>query len=197
MVGPQVDTDAFTTIFSFATELKNLLPNQADRDFVDTLLARENIDTGTLDIWGSGQTTIPVGADDFIPVYLDLPTDGSVLPVCVNNEYDPDGDGNKPGEWRYLRFTTTGGSSAWTITATANDLDPDVRDRADPDMYLYRNGTELGRGWSAADDQEVFNTIVLSADTYTIAFEDWRFEDPDMSSDYPERVCFDITANPN
>ena len=204
MVGPQVDTDAFTTIFSFATELKNLLPNQADRDFVDTLLARENIDTGTLDIWGSGQTTIPAGADDFIPIYLDLPTDGSVLPVCVNNEWDPDGDGNKPGEWRYFRFTTTGGPSAWTITATANpappptnDLDPNVRDRADPDLFLYRNGTELGRGWSGADDQEVFNTIVLSADTYTIAFEDWRFEDPDMSSDYPERVCFDITANPN
>ena len=204
MVGPQVDTDAFTTIFSFATELKKVLTDQADRDFVDALLSRENVDTGTLDEWASGQTTVPAGADDFVPVYLDLPTDGSVLPVCVNNEYDPDGDGNKPGEWRYFRFTTTGGSVAWTITATANpappptnDPDPNVRDRADPDMFLYRNGAELGRGWSGDDDQEVFNTISLSADTYTIAFQDWRFEDPAMASDYPARVCFDITANPN
>ena len=64
-------------------------------------------------------------------------------------------------------------------------------------MFLYRNGRELGRGVSFADDQEIFNTIFLSADTYTIAFQDWRFEDPDRVSDYPQRVCFDITANPN
>ena len=218
MVDPQVDTDAFTTIFSFATELKNLLPNQADRDFVDALLERENIDTGALDIWASGQTTVPAGADDFVPVYQDLPTDGSILPVCVNSEFDPDGDGNKPGEWRYLRFETTGVPRSWSLKAQANpvppvtndppDPDPNARgpqDRSDPDFYLYRNGDWLSwqnfgqtnSGTSGDADVETLVTISLSADVYTIAFQDWRFEDPDVASDYPERVCFDITANPN
>ena len=210
MVGPQVNTDAFTTIFSFATELKNVLTDQADRDFVDALLRRENVDTGLLDEWASGQTTAPVGADDFVPVYLDLPTDGSVLPVCVNNEYDPDGDGNKPGEWRYFRFITTGAPRSWTLTAQADPVPPPTndrtgRDRSDPDFYLYRNGNwlswpdfgETNSGTSGDADFENLVTIDLSADTYTVAFQDWRYEDPEITSDYPERVCFNITANPN
>jgi hypothetical protein len=210
MVGPQVNTDAFTTIFSFATELKNVLTNQADRDFVDALLVRENIDTDTLDEWASGQTTVPAGADDFVPVYLDLPTDGSVLPICVNREYDPDGDGNKPGEWRYFRFVTTGGARSWTLTAQADPVPPVTsdasgRDRSDPDFYLYRNGNwlswanfgETNSGTSGDADIENLVTINLSADTYTVAFHDWRFEDTEIVSDYPERVCFNITANPN
>jgi hypothetical protein len=222
MVGPQVDTEAFTTIFSFATELKNILTDPADRDFVDALLNRENIDTGTLDEWASGQTTVPAGADDFVPVYLDLPTDGSVLPVCVNNEFDPDGDGNKPGEWRYFRFITTGASRSWTLTAQADPVPPPTndppipptlenpnprqpQDRSDPDFYLYRNGNWLSwrdfaqtnSGTSGDADLENLVTIDLTADTYTVAFQDWRFEDPDIASDYPTRVCFNITANPN
>jgi len=187
-----------------------VLTNQADRDFVDALLVRENIDTDTLDEWASGQTTVPAGADDFVPVYLDLPTDGSVLPICVNREYDPDGDGNKPGEWRYFRFVTTGGARSWTLTAQADPVPPVTsdasgRDRSDPDFYLYRNGNwlswanfgETNSGTSGDADIENLVTINLSADTYTVAFHDWRFEDTEIVSDYPERVCFNITANPN
>jgi hypothetical protein len=187
-----------------------VLTDQADRDFVDALLRRESVDTGLLDEWASGQTTAPVGADDFVPVYLDLPTDGSVLPVCVNNEYDPDGDGNKPGEWRYFRFITTGAPRSWTLTAQADPVPPPTndrtgRDRSDPDFYLYRNGNwlswpdfgETNSGTSGDADFENLVTIDLSADTYTVAFQDWRYEDPEITSDYPERVCFNITANPN
>ncbi len=50
MIGPQANTEAFTTIFSFATELKAMLTDPADRSFVDDLLNRENVDTGSLDI---------------------------------------------------------------------------------------------------------------------------------------------------
>jgi len=88
------------------------------------------------------------------------------------------------------------------------DPDPNERgpqDRSDPDFYLYRNGDWLSwqnfgqtnSGTSGDADVETLVTISLSADVYTIAFQDWRFEDPDVASDYPERVCFDITANPN
>ena len=210
MIGPQSTTEAFTTIFSFGTALKSMLPDAADRAFVDSLLNRENIDTGSLNIWGDGQTTQPGGAD-FLPVYEDLPLDGTPIDICTNSDYDPDGDGNKPGEWRYLRFTTSG-SSSWRAIATANPAPPPTQtsgaDRSDPDMWLYRNGDLLnicpgvdcfdtGSGVSGDPDGETMDTRTLSADTYTLAFNDWRFGDEERSSDYPSETCFTITMNPS
>jgi hypothetical protein len=209
MIGAQKDTAAFTTIFSFATELKSLLADPADRTYIDNLLNRENVDTGLLNIWGDGQTTQPGGAD-FLPVYQDLPLDGSPLDLCTNSDYDSDGDGNKPGEWRYLRFTTTG-SGRWRAVATADPAPPPTQtggaDRSDPDMWLYRNGDlmnvcpgatciDTGSGVSGDPDNETMDTTTLSADTYTIAFNDWRFGDEERASDYPAETCFTITMNP-
>jgi len=209
MIGPQASTEAFTTIFSFATELKAILSDPADRSFVDDLLNREEVDTGSLDIWGSGQTTQP-GAADFLPVYQDLPLDGSPLELCTNSDYDPDGDGNKPGEWRYLRFTTSS-AGRWRAIATANPAPPPTQtggeDRSDPDFWLYRNGDIMntcpggdcqatGSGVTGAPDAETMDTTTLSSDTYTIAFNDWRFGDEESASDYPSETCFTITMNP-
>jgi hypothetical protein len=209
MNGGQKDTEAFTTIFSFATELKSLLSAPADRAFVDDLLNRENIDTAGLNIWGDGQTSQPGGAD-FLPVYEDLPLDGTPLNLCTNSDYDPDGDGNKPGEWRYLRFTTSA-SGRWRAVATANPAPPPTQsggeDRSDPDMWLYRNGNLLnicpgatcqdtGSGVTGQADTETMDTATLTADTYTMAFNDWRFGDEERANDYPSETCFIITMNP-
>ena len=209
MNGGLKDTEAFTTIFAFATELKSILTDPADRAFVDSLLDRENIDTGSLNIWGDGQNRQPPGAD-FLPVYEDLPLDGTPFDICTNSDYDPDGDGNKPGEWRYFRFTTSA-SVRWRAIATANPAPPPTQtggaDRSDPDMWLYRNGSILnscpggncqatGSGVTGEADRETMDTTTLSADTYTMAFNDWRFGDEDRASDYPSETCFTITMNP-
>ena len=209
MASAQKGTEAFTTIFSFATELRSMLSDSADQAFLDALLDRENIDTGTLDIWGDGQTRQPGGAD-FLPVYEDLPLDGSPLDICTNSDYDPDGDGNKPGEWRYLRFTTAG-AGRWRAIATANPAPPPTQasgeDRSDPDMWLYRDGDlmnicpgatcqDTGSGVSVQADTETMDTTTLNADTYTLAFNDWRFGDDERASDYPSETCFTITMNP-
>ncbi len=213
MTGSQRTTAAFTTLFSFGTYLlQNVDPT--DVAFVESQLNRENVDTGVgiLDIWGSGQATQPANwannkpVRDLLPLYTNLVPGGATLNLCVNDDQVIDQDGNKPGEWRYFRITTTGAARTWTITAQANPVPPPtndppptppdvIRDRADPDMYLYRNGVELGRGWSGDDDREVFPTPSLAAGTYTLAFQDWRYEDEAKSSDYPDRVCFDFTMN--
>ncbi len=70
-----------------------------------------------------------------------------------------------------------------------------VRDRADPDVFLYRRGVVLGASRSPDDDREQFAMGLLPAGTYTLAFQDWRYEDTEIASDYPDRVCFDITLN--
>jgi hypothetical protein len=34
---------------------------------------------------------------------------------------------------------------------------------------------------------------MLPADVYVADVHEWRFEDPDASSDYPDQICFDLT----
>jgi len=202
MTGPQRTTPAFTTIFSFAAELRPMLP-ETDRDFVDTQLNRENIDTGLVDIWGDGQTTTPSGARnggrDLTPIYTEVPTDGSIANVCINNDYVVDDVVNKLSDWRYLRFTTpTAGT--WRVTAQANPVppptndppNPDIRDRSDPDLYIWRDGRFVTSGRSGDADIEIMERS-FDAATYVIEMQEWRHEDDDAASDFPSRVCFDIS----
>ncbi len=206
MTGFQRDTAAFTTLFSFATGLRQNV-DPADIDFVDGLLAEENVDTAVLDIWASGQSTQPVfwhngnAVLDLLPLYTQIVPGGPTENLCVNNGQVIDQHGNKPGEWRYLRFTLASPQSL-TLTLQANPVPPPttdpttgVRDRADPDMFLYRNGQWLGDSRSPDDDREQFIMGTLAAGTYTVAIQDWRYEDTEIANDYPDRVCFDITLN--
>jgi hypothetical protein len=213
MTGFQKNTEAFTTIFSFATGLRQNV-DPVDIAFIDAQLERENIDTIGLDIWASNQATKPTNWDngkpvrDLLPLYTELTPGGPAVNLCVNDDQVRDQDGNKPGEWRYLYFTLNGQQNL-TLTAQANplppptsDTRPGARDRADPEMYLYRGGALLADSRSPDDDREIFDMPALGAGTYTVAFQDWRYEDgntpddPDAkASDYPSQVCFDFTLN--
>jgi hypothetical protein len=74
-------------------------------------------------------------------------------------------------------------------------------------MWLYRDGDlmnicpgatcqDTGSGVSVEADTETMDTTTLNADTYTLAFNDWRFGDAERASDYPSETCFTITMNP-
>ncbi len=208
MTGPQRATEAFTSLFSFATELRNnVLP--ADLPFVDSQLARENVDLAALNIYGDGQTTQPVGARDVIPVYTELPINGTVLNICTNSDFDNGRNGNKLSEHRFLRFTSVS-SAQYNVVVVPNPVPPPttdmqppppdppivIRDRSDPDVYIYRNGQRVATGNSGVDDSETFTTPTLPADTYVVDLQEWRFEDEDASSDYPAQICFDVTMSP-
>lgn len=204
MTGPQRNTDALTTLFSFATELRQSL-NTAQRTFVDTQLQRENIETATIDIWASDQgniTTPPNLLRDVLPLYTALPIDGSIVNICANSDYDSGRDGNKLAEYRYLTFTTTS-SAQYTITiatttATPATADPDDRDQSDPDMFVYRRGVEVARGISGTANIEVFTTPSLSPGTYVADLQEFRYEDEDGAPDsFPEQICFDVSMSPS
>jgi hypothetical protein len=206
MTGAQRTTDAFTSLFSFATALRSIVP-AADLAFVDSQLARENVDLVALNIYGDGQTAQPAGARDVLPVYTDLPIDGTVLNICTNSDFDNGRDGNKLSEHRYLRFTSSS-SAAYNVAVvpipvpppTADSPDPTdpslPRDRSDPDVYIYRNGQLVAFGNSGVDDSETFTTQVLPADTYVMDLQEWRYEDEDASTDFPEQICFNVTMSP-
>ncbi|MDJ0710541.1 MAG: hypothetical protein QNJ14_09135 [Woeseiaceae bacterium] len=208
MFGPQANTPAFTTLFSFATEIRNGL-SAADVAFVDSQLDRENIERATLDIWGSNQnliTTAPNQSRDVLPLYTDMPVDGSPINICTNSDYETGREGNKLAEHRYLRLTTTQ-SRAYNVTITTTTPTPPtsdpaptppdvIRDQSDPDMFIYRRGTLVAFGNSGDDNSETFTTQTLPADTYVAALQEWRYEDESASSDFPEQICFDVTFTP-
>ena len=201
MINEQANTPAFTTLFSFGTELRANLTG-ADRTMLETLLAAENVELTGLDIWGSTQTIVPGGSRDVLPLYTDLPVDGTLTSVCVNSDFDSGRDGNKLSEHRYFRIVTSS-SSTYDVEVVPNpvpppttDTDPDVRDRSDPDMFIWLNGGLVAVGNGPEDDREAFTTQSLPAGTYVANVEEWRYSDDEASSDYPEQICFDITMQP-
>lgn len=200
MVGPQSATPAFTTLFSFATELRSML-GPTERAFVDTQLAREDIVTTGIDIWGSNQDSIaefPNQSRDVLPLYTTLPTDGTTINICANSDFDSGRDGNKLAEYRYLTFTTSSAAQydvvVTTTTATPVTADPDDRDQSDPDIVIFRRDQVVAIGLSPDENQETVTTQTLPADTYIASLQEWRFEDEEGAPDsFPEQICFDVS----
>ena len=209
MFGPQANTQAFTTLFSFATELRNQVAGP-DLAFVDSQLERENIEVTMLDIWGTSQNLIPDApnqARDVLPLYTTMPIDGSPINICTNSDYDNRRDGNTLASHRYLRFTSTEtrryNVAVTTTTPTPPTTDPaptppdEIRDQSDPDVYIWRRGQLVGLGTSGADNSETFTTQLLPPDTYVVSLQEWRYEDSEgASSDFPEQICFNVTFTP-
>jgi hypothetical protein len=207
MTGPQVSTPAFTTVFSFAAELRSTL-NAGDAAFLDAQLLRENINPTGLDIWGDNATNDADGGRDVLPLYTDIVADGTPLSICVNSDYDSGRGGNKLAESRFLRISVPSTRqypvTMTTTTATPPTGDPAptppdvIRDQSDPDMYIYRNGGLVATGTSPDENSEVFTTqnALLAGVTHVADIEEWRYDDDSASSDFPEQICFDITIGP-
>ena len=199
ITGPQVSTDAFTTIFSFAAELRQTL-DPAGQALLDAQLIREDMTPG-FDIWGVGEANTAGGAADVTPIYTDLTADGSIVPICVNSQFDNGRDGNKLTENRFLRITVPLTDeydvTMATTTPTPATPAPGDRDQSDPDIYLFQGPQFIDQGISADENIETFRTPVLQAgETYIAAVEDQRFDDELTPSSYPERICFDVSFAP-
>lgn len=176
MVGPQKDTPAMTSLFSFATHLRAASDGWA-RGEIDTLLDKINTVKGDdLDIWGAKQTypadlvAIQPGSKDFvIPVYQDL-VPGMSMKVCGTDAFGT--DQNKLGNYQFLR--------AQIAAVDAGDyelfLAPDVPLGADEWVFLvlYSRGAmvaELGVEAPAADDKI---QVRLDSGDYVVAVLDKR-----------------------
>ena len=208
MVGPHAFGEAFTTVFSFASELRSMLPPE-DQAFLDSQLVREDMTPGT-DKWGVGELNdaSPDGqqSSDVLPLYIDMPMNGTVVNVCSNDFYDGSGDGNKLAVYRYLRLdvSTTSAFDVRVITTTTADLPPDdpedARDQSDPDLFIFRDGRveDLDNiGNSGEANEEIFTTAVLSGpDTYVADLREFRYADPESPVGFPDRMCFDVSFTP-
>lgn len=208
LTGAQATTAAFTSIFSFAAELRNEAPLAAT--FIDALLVDHNITmAGGVDIYGSTETNDRGGAADVLPVYTTVIPDGSTINICSNDQFDGSYNGNKLSTHRYLRMTVSNQSSlTFSVTTTTpmpNPDDPaDEHDQSDPDVLYFRNGQIQNRvvggvpqGLSGDANQEVFTTPnAVAPGDYVIDLHEFRYEDDLSPANYPSRTCFDVTIGP-
>jgi len=209
MVGPQQFGESWTSLFSFATELRGSLDAQGVA-LLDSQLDRANVLSGVdLDIWATSETNdanVPANISPLVlPLYTDYIAGDSPIEICVDSYLDGlNRHGNNPGEDRYLRITVPVEDeydvSVVTTTPTPVSADPNDRDQSDPDIYIV-DGTgpvTVGAGFSSSENFEpTFRTSRMFTDrTYVARVEDWRFDDAEASIDYPQRICFDVSLAP-
>lgn len=140
------NTDAFCTIFSLITYLKE--ENPPDAAAIDALVEGEDIVSATMDIWGSTETN-NAGDANTLPVYNLLTVGGGSIQVTCSDTF---GDWNKLLN-RHLFYFEILSPGSYTITAV-----PDVN--GDCDLVLYKNGVEIGR---EEDNWEgVTETLIIS-----------------------------------
>lgn len=208
MTGPQAATPAFTSIFTFATYLKQQVPGQAT--YIDNLLTSHNIVANGIEIYASTELNAAGATEDVFPLYTDVFL-GTPETICVNSQFDSGRDGNKLSESRYLRLTLNSNRqvsftmnrvdppptmpSAGYNCQTAPDTDPEIHEHSDPDFLGYRNGGLYVVGLSCEPNSEVESNVSLAAGTYVFDINDYRHADDETPVGYPERVCFEFTAN--
>ncbi len=208
MTGPLRGSPAFTSIFSFMTYVRQQGTGQ--EPFIDALLA-ENAINPVIDIWGSNeQNSLPGTPDDVIPVYTSIMLGGPAVNICVNSQFDNGRQGNKLSEHRFLRLNLSSPAQV-TFTATASPApsqptigfdctaspnDPENSQHSDPDFSVWANGQLVESGFSCSPNVETTTSSeLLGAGDYVIDLNEYRFEDPTSPVAFPERVCFDVTAN--
>jgi hypothetical protein len=218
MTDTQSTTEAFTTIFSFATELRALL-NSGDQAGLDAQLAREDMTAAGLDIWGSNELNTAGGASDVMPIYKDIIPNGIPVRICSNSQFDLSVDidgnrdrfGNQLTEHRFLRMDVST-QSRYTIKIdtvnppstppagydcnTVLSTDPDLHQHSDPDVMIFGEGIAampFPEGLSCVPNQEVATTFMLATGNYVLDINEFRYADPDSPQDYPDQTCFDVT----
>lgn len=202
MVGPQVNTDAFTSIFSFATALRSA--NGSSSNAIGNLLSGENIN-GQGD-FGTGETNSGTDAG-FTAVYTDIAVGTPVTGLCTTSNASGN-DGNKLGNRRFLRFVkSTAGSVTIQATGVGSGTVTGAGLAEDPDILVHRRGVTqdfgmnngLPIGQSDAVRQESM-TVTLAAGTYVLEVYDYEVIDPTVPANQrpstPRCMSLSISGSP-
>ncbi len=136
LTGPQATTDGLTSVFTFASYLRD--ENPADVAAINALLASGDISGGNggIDLYGEEETNAGAAdgvteTDDVLPLYTNIPTNNFQRTLCSNADQ---GDFNKLSNRRYLKFTVdAAGTFRFRLEATTRPLGSNV----DPDFAIY------------------------------------------------------------
>lgn len=163
ITGAEKNTDALTTIYSFASAL--IAANPSSASGIRALLTRESI--AGADAFGTGETNF-ANKGTLSPLYSTVTLNGGAVPVCGTVDF---GTYNKLGNRRFLRFDLASSRSV-QITAQGPTTGTPA---ADPDIGLWRRGL-IGTSDNTGTT-EIYNTPVLSTGTYIIEVADFSHID--------------------
>src|SRR5690606_15584947 len=178
MVGPQKTTPAFTSLFSFATYLREGVDG-AGQGLIDTLLGDiDTINGDDLDIWGSNQaypTTLDADGEKFVVrVYPDFTPGATGETIC--GTYLLGQDYNKLGRFQFRRVTIDEAGD-YTLTLDADPEAPDLKEDELAWLNLSSRGVSkvelefpgpMMEGYGGTVD------VSLDAGVYTMAVIDQR-----------------------
>lgn len=178
MVGPQKDTPAFTSLFSFGTYLRESAV--AAQGQIDAWLGGIHTLNGPgLNIWGDGQG-YPASLDPtfeafVVPVYQPLVIDIPKAGVCGTNAFGD--DHNKLGNFQFLRVTIGAGEAGNYVLS--HELENPLAGLGDEVwLALYARGVVLAELQSkAAGYQKDEVPVTLLPGDYTVAVIDTRLAD--------------------
>ena len=213
MTGQQKTTEAYTSIFSFATYLKRAGTGQ--NGFIDALLVEQDIDGPAVDVFGSNESNDGPGApNDVFPLYTPLAL-GVTERICVDNQFDSSSDGNKLSEYRYLLLdlpqnarvtlsmetvSVNGDTNlpspvdpAYDCSVAFDTGDPQARQYSDPDFSYALRDQYFNVAWSCEPNSETPpRTGLLPGGRYRIDLNEFRHADPESPASFDGRVCFDF-----
>ncbi len=182
-------TPALTGIHSFAFALAQSNPSLASP--LSAILLNQSVALPT-DAYATGETNFgnPVIAS-VNPLYLTYSSLGSTLSnVCLSDAADPNGDGNKAGEYRYIRLTLPAGLRTISVTRA-----PATTSATDPDFYLYNNLGQISNGSNTFGISAVANSesaqINVNGGSYVLAVTDYNFTTNTTFSS----PCFNVLIN--
>ncbi|PUA26509.1 MAG: hypothetical protein B0W54_22415 [Cellvibrio sp. 79] len=173
-----VNSSGFVSIYTFADLLRKQIPGQAT--IFNSLLVEQNIEI--TDEYGGGESNSG-GYIASLPVYKNLSLSNIPVNVCSTNRF---GSYNKLATSQYLFINVnTSGTYKFTAEETSDSGD------SDPDLYLFRRGSEIGKAEGPTVDQESVSRF-LSVGTYVLEVMDARAKDIDENEQIT--ACFDIRA---
>jgi hypothetical protein len=174
MTGPQKETEALTSIFSFAEALRTA--NTAQTAGINALLTGESI--LVTDAFGTGETS-NAGVATATPIYEDVLV-GDPRTVCGSSTSP---DRNKVGFRKFLRLNLTQPSTL-TITATGFAPSADAVAASDPDIVVYKKGVPVQVGESTTTtpgSSEMIPQQSYSAGLHIIEVYDYKLSGTDST----------------
>ena len=124
LIGKQKRTEAFTSLFSFITALKN--ENSSNSGQIDAIVANENIATID-DIYGENR--FHNLEETSFPIYQELTVNRTLDEVCTTNTYSIN---NKLNNHKFVRFSINN-SKSYPIRVEQNN-----GSTSDPEFVLYK-----------------------------------------------------------
>ena len=172
LTGAQATTDGLTSIFTFASYLRD--ENPADVAAINALLQAENISGGNggIDLYGDAETNDGAAdgvteTGDVLPLYSEIEIGGaSVSGLCSNADQ---GDYNKLSNRRYLRFAVVSPAS-YRIRVDATPTRP-AGATVDPDFAIYGSDGFVFADTGAPNEFEQ-SDVVLAPGNYVLEIWD-------------------------